>query len=177
VSPRLIATEGDTLNDVLRTPPGRAATWGRRGFMSAVAALVLAGATGLLGVHTSTVSATGSDYSMSVQYPAIARAGLDTTFQVTVTHPGGFSKPIVLQISKDYFDMFETQGFFPDASSATRDASNLTLTFAPPTGDTFTMYYDAYIQPSSQRGHSATVSLLVGGSAVASAHLVTRLVP
>jgi hypothetical protein len=131
----------------------------------------------LLGVHTSARTTSANGYSLTVHYPSVARAGLDTPWQVTVTHPGGFGKQLTLGVTGDYFNIFEAQGFHPNPSDETRDGSTLYLTFTAPPGDTFVVDFDAYIQPASQQGRSATVSVIDGGTAVASVNLHTRLMP
>ena len=122
--------------------------------------VVLAGVGGLLGVRTSTATDRAGGFQLSVDYASIARAGLDVPWQVTVTHEGGFDKTITLAVTGDYFDIYETQGFTPEPSTTIRDAETLYLTFDAPEGDTFIVDYDAYIQPSSQRGEAATVSVV-----------------
>jgi hypothetical protein len=139
--------------------------------------VVVLGAVGLLGLHTSTVSSSGGGYRLTVDYPRIARAGLDTLWQVTVVHSGGFDHDVTLAVSADYFAIYESQRFFPEPTDETRDASTLYLTFAKPPGDTLTVGYDAYIQPSSQRGASATVAVLEAGEPAASVRITTTLLP
>ncbi len=136
------------------------AIWGRRAFLTALLVVVLAGALGLLGVRTSTATDEADGYELSVDHATVARAGLDVPWQVTVTHDGGFDKTLTLAVTGDYFDIYETQGFTPEPSASVRDAETLYLTFDAPEGDTFTVDYDAYIQPSSQRGQGATVSVV-----------------
>ena len=77
----------------------------------------------------------------------------------------------------DYFNIFETQGFHPEPADETRDAHTLYLTFTAPPGDTFVVDFDAYIQPSSQRGRSARVSVMEGDTPVVSVDIDTRLLP
>lgn len=107
----------------------------------------------------------------------VARAGLGTTWQVAVRHTGGFDGPITLAVTGDYFDVFETQGFHPDASKSRRDGSRIYLTFDPPPGDTFVVDFDAYIQPSSQRGRTASVSVVDGPDTEVSVPFRTRILP
>jgi hypothetical protein len=163
----------------LETPhQDRVAVWGRRLVLTAILALVLAGGAGLLGVRAGTVSSTESGWSLDVGYAQVARAGLDVPLQATVTHAGGFSKPIVLALTGAYLDIFETQGFHPEPSAETRDGGTLFLTFdPPPDGDTFVVACDAYIQPSSQRGRAGTMSVVSGGQRLASVKFTTRLFP
>jgi hypothetical protein len=149
-----------TLADVQRPQLRRRARAGRRAVLSLVAVLVLAGATTLLGVRTSTASTSDGEWSMQVRYPQIARAGLDVVWQVRIEHPGGFREPIQLAVNASYFDIFETQGFHPEPSKTTRDGSLLYLEFDPPPGDVFLVDYDAYIQGSSQLGRRGEVHLM-----------------
>jgi hypothetical protein len=153
------------------------ALWARRAMLALLAVVVLADLLGLLGVHTSTATASRGGYTMSLRYPGIARAGLDIEWQVTVHHPGGFGKELTLGVTGDYFDIFETQGFHPEPSAETRDGHTLYLTFDAPPGDTFVVYYDAYIQPASQQGKSARVAVIDHGQPVDWIDYRTRLVP
>jgi hypothetical protein len=144
---------------------------------TALALLVGMGAVGLLGLHTSSVSASDGGYRLTVEYPRIARAGLDTLFQITVARPGGFDGDVTLAVTADYFGIYESQRFFPEPTDETRDGEVLYFTFAKPPGDTLTVSYDSYIQPSSQRGSSATVAVLESGRPAASVHITTTLLP
>jgi hypothetical protein len=162
----------------LETPgQGTAAIWSRRGFLTLLLVFVLAGLTGLLGVRTATVSADSDGWTLALLHATTARAGLDVPWQVTVTHEGGFGKDVTLAVTGDYFDIFETQGFNPDPSDATRDGDTLYLTFAAPPGDTFVVAYDAYIQPASQVGRDGTLSVLDDGDRVATVDFDTTLLP
>ena len=159
-----------------RTPSP--ALWTRRGFVAALAAVVLAGLAGLLGVRSDTTSAQVGEWRLTLEHAELARAGFDVPWQVTVTHDGGFDGPLTLAVTGDYFDIFETQGFMPEPTEMTRDGDTLYLTFAaPPRGDTFVVAYDAYIQPAAQRGADGTLSVLDAGVAVASLDFETRLLP
>jgi hypothetical protein len=153
------------------------ALWLRRAMLSAMALVVAADLLSLLGVRTSSVSANENGYDLSLHYPSVARAGLDTPWQVTVTHPGGFGKQLTLAVTGDYFNIFETQGFHPEPADETRDAHTLYLTFTAPPGDTFVVDFDAYIQPASQQGRSATLAVMNGGTPAVSVDFDTRLMP
>ena len=139
--------------------------------------VVVAGVFGILGVHSSTITARENGYALSVTYARTARAGLDVPFRAHIQHPGGLPSSITLAVSTDYFRMFETQGFYPDADSATNDGRFVYLTFTTPSGDEFVMDFDAYIQPAAQLGKSATVELIVHGSTMTTVRLHTWLVP
>lgn len=138
----------------------RSGLWARRAWLVVLLVVVLAGVAGLLGVRTTTVSASGGGYRISVTYASLARAGLDVPWQVTVVNPDGFGKEVTVAVTGDYFDIYEAQGFTPEPSASVRDADFVYLTFDAPEGDVFTVDYDAYIQPSSQVGRHATVSVV-----------------
>jgi hypothetical protein len=148
------------LEDRLHDGTQQRAFWIRR--LAAVAlTVVVAGAVlGLLGVRTGEVSASASGYDLSVRYPAIARGGLDTPWEVTVHRDQGFEKEITIAVTGTYLDLFETQGFHPEPADSTRDATTLYLTFTAPESNTFVVAYDAYVQPASQSGQPATVAVV-----------------
>lgn len=151
--------------------------WARRVFVVLLAALVGAGAVGLLGVQTGVSTAESGDYELSLRYATTARAGLDVPWEVTVTRDGGFDQTLELAVTGDYFDIYETQGFTPEPSESTRDGETLYLTFEAPPGDTFVLAYDAYIQPASQIGRGGTISVVEQDVELASVDFHTRLLP
>lgn len=163
----------------LQTPTqDRLSVWSRRAVLSVILAIVLAGATNRLGVSTTEHSASGGGWSLELHYAAIARAGLDVPWQVTVTHAGGFDGPVELAVTGRYLDIFETQGFHPEPSDESRDGDTLYLSFKPPdSGDTMVVAYDAYIQPASQQGRTGSVSVVDQGQRLATVDFRTRLLP
>lgn len=167
----------ETLVDLESRAQDRHGLWGRRVLMSALALFVALGLAGWWGVRSSTASSASDGWDLGVEYPSRARAGIDVPFRVTVTHPGGFGDGVVLTITGDFVDLFETQAFHPEPSDSTRDADLMRLSFAAPAGDTFVVTYDAYLQPSAQRGGSAEVSLLVDGEPVTSVPIEMTVLP
>jgi hypothetical protein len=149
----------------------------RRATIGVLALIVLLGAVGAFGMRTGTARTTGGGYALSVTYAKVSRAGLDTPWRVTVHHPGGFNGPITLATTASYFSMFESQGLTPQPDSETVAGRYQYQSFSPPPGDTFTLIFDAYIQPASQRGRSAQTALIIGGREVARVSYRTRLVP
>jgi hypothetical protein len=172
-----VGTDSGTVADVRPVRDGPAPAWGRRAATAVLAVIVVLGALGVFGVHSRTVSTTSRGYTLAVTYPQVARAGLDVPWRARVHHAGGFPDQITIAVSTDYFRMFETQGFYPDADSTTNDGTFVYFNFDTPPGEDFVVDYDAYIQPSAQLGTSATVKLIVGGEVVAQASLRTWLVP
>lgn len=166
-----------TLEGLESADEGRIAVWTRRGFLTLLLCFVLAGVLGLLGVRSSTARASEDGWTVSVLHASVSRSGLDTPWEVTVTHAGGFSGDVTLAVTADYFDIFETQGFNPEPSDESRDGTTRYLTFKAPPGDTLKVSFDAYIQPASQVGRSGTLSVVDGGRRLASVDFKTFLMP
>ncbi|MEJ7628270.1 MAG: hypothetical protein WKF54_01625 [Nocardioidaceae bacterium] len=153
-----------------------------RTFVVLVLLTCIGGATGLLGGHTSTAAETRDGYRLTLSYPGTARPGLDTFWELTVEHPGGFNGPITIAVTGTYFDLFETQGFYPTPSDSTRDDTYVYMEFTPPPhGDTFTMMYDAYIQPyvapTNLLAQDATVALVNHDKRVVTVDFATWMFP
>jgi hypothetical protein len=166
-----------TLAGLEPTEGSRLRQWGSRIALSILLMVVLAGGTSLLGVRTETTNSSGSGYQMSLDYPRIARAGLDVTWRLTVTREGGFDKTLVLAMSATQFDIYEHQAFYPEPDSETRNADDLLLTFVAPPGDTFELSFDAYVQPSSQLGRHGSIAVVDDGHKVAGLSYSTWLAP
>ena len=54
-----------------------------------IALIVLAGAVGLFGIRTRTVTATGGGYTMTLEYPWTDRSDQPAHWVLTVERPGG----------------------------------------------------------------------------------------
>jgi hypothetical protein len=168
-----------TLTDVRREHSSRA-TRPRRVLLALLTLLVVAGAAGAFGVRSDTTSATGGAYRLELTYPRIARAGQDIPWHVHLVRSGGFDPktPITLAVTADYFDIFETQGFYPEPDGETRDGRMRYLEFAPPpAGDVFEVDFDTYVQPSSQLGRHAELWVMDGNRRAAGVSYSTWLVP
>lgn len=166
-----------TLDDVRDADANRRGRMVRRVAVAVMTAVVVLGAAGLFGVRSATVQGGGDGYRLEVRYARLARAGMDVPWQVTITHPGGFRGSITLATTSSYFDMFETQGFRPAPDSETTGLRYYYQTFSPPPGNTLKVAFDAYIQPASQIGRSATTVLIIDGRAVARVSYRTWLAP
>jgi hypothetical protein len=152
--------------------------WGRRAFLTLLLVAVVVGLVGLLGVRSTTVEAEEDDWTLRLEYAATARAGLDVPFTATVVREGGLGDEVTLALTGDYLDIYESQAFHPEPSKTSRDRDTLYLTFdAPPSGDTLTVTYDAYIQPDAQRGRDGTLAVFADGRSIATVELQTRVLP
>lgn len=151
--------------------------WARRCGVALLALGILGGVLGFLGVTTREVSAESGGYELEVNYPRVARAGLDTPWQLRITKAGGLPDEVEVAITGEYTDIFESQGIWPEASEMTRDGERLLLTFTAPEGDTLVVDFDLYVQFSSQVGRDATVSVVEDGQDVVSVAYTTTLLP
>lgn len=166
-----------TLGRIADRPRTRIAAWLRRGFLALLLLLIIAALAGFLGTRTATTSATSDGYTLSLQYARISRPGLNVPWQLTVTHPGGFSGSVVVEVSSAYFNVVAAQNVTPQPSQETQDGTWWRMTFDQPPGDTFVVSMDASVQPQSERGRSGTVRLLSSGTPVAGLHFKTALLP
>jgi hypothetical protein len=174
-----VALPATTIDELERRDQDVRGLWARRVFLALLALTVAAGLLGLLGVRTATSFAEGDGgWSLELEYPSVARAGLDVPVTATVTRDGGFGKQVTLAMTGTYLDIYETQGFHPEPDSTSRDGELLYLTFeAPPAGETFVFAYDAYIQPSAQSGAGGELSIIDEGRPVVTVDFETRLWP
>jgi hypothetical protein len=170
-------SDESTLDDVRPVERGPRPTAVRRLLVVLLTAIVVAGAAGLFGVRSSEASASDAGWTVSVTYAAVARAGLDVPWKVSVHRDSGFTGPITLAVTADYFDIYEEQGLDPAPAAETSDGERLIWTFDPPPGNTLAVDFDAYIQPSSQLGASGEVTVVDGGSDVVTVPFRTWLVP
>jgi hypothetical protein len=142
-----------------------------------VAAFVAMGTAGAFGQRTSSVSATGGGYRLTVDYPSVVRPGLPVRWNVTVQSAAGFRDPIQIAVSRHYFDLFDLNSFRPDASSSTSTGDLVVYTFEPPPGDTFTMAMDASVEAGEHLGLDAVTALRVRGVTQVQVTYHTRVVP
>ncbi|NLU85044.1 hypothetical protein HCA44_19930 [Rhodococcus sp. HNM0569] len=78
----------------------------------------------------------------------------------------------------DYFGIFDSQGWSPQADTETADADMVYMTFTPPEGTVFTLDFDTYIEPGSQRGESGAVRVFdAAGRPAVDLSFTTWLVP
>lgn len=172
--------DGSTLADVRGAASSHRGMLARRAVLVGLGAVVVAGATGVLGVHTSTRSVSQDGWRTTLRYPRLARAGLDVTWQVRVDAPEPFGPDVslVVAVTGTYFELFETQGFFPEPESESRDATWRYLEFAPQEDSTeLVVDFDTYVQPAAQVGRDAALRVLVDDVPVGELSWTTTLLP
>lgn len=116
--------------------------------MLLLAAIVLAGASGLLGPKGGEKTASAGEYDLSVKYPAISRAGEPAPLHIRVESAGGFDGPIQIVLCDDFFDDLDFQSWYPTPSAETGDAAEIHYEFdPPPDGQIFEVSLDARSAP------------------------------
>lgn len=163
-----------TDNDLLRIRRARRV---RRMFMSLVAVFILLGLSGALGVRTRTTTVEGGGYELTVTYGQVSRPGLPTTWSFEVHRPGGFEGPITISTKSKYLDVFDENGFDPNATKVTATPEQVIWEFDPPPGDTLAVSLDARIEPSVQWGREGETSVLEAGKPVVTARYKTWVLP
>ncbi len=135
--------------------------------LALLAAVIVAGAAGVLGVRTRSASATAPDGTrLTVTYAAVSRPGLATPWDLTIERPGGFDAPIEVRTSSAYFAAFDENGLDPDPASATTDADETIWTFEPPGSDTLVVSFDARLEPGVQWRRAGATTVVTGSERV-----------
>lgn len=135
----------------------------RRVFLVLLVAFIGLGLAGVFGVRTRTVSASSGGYDLEVEYVHVTRPGLDSPWSATITHRGGFTGPVTLAATSDYFDMFDENGLDPDSIKVQQDGRYIIWTFEKPPGDTLKVSFDAILSPGQQWGHGGVARVLENG--------------
>jgi hypothetical protein len=140
----------------------------RRVGIAALTIFVLAGLVGFLGPRSSDVIASGGGYRLDVRYAQVTRSGLVAPLRIRVQHAGGFDGPITLAFSKDIFDRFDFQNWYPNPSAETAGPLRLVYEFDPPPGETFELTLDVRVGPTQPpSAHQYWVAVVSDGLDVA----------
>lgn len=175
IAPR---SETDTTPEWEGVGPVRHARTLRRLLLALFGAILLLGATGMLGVRTGHATATGGGYDLLVEYPRITRPGHAVPLSIEIRRPGGFGDgTIALSATTEYFTLFDENGVQPAPSKETATERNLLWEFDPPPGDTLRIYFDTRSGPNRQRGTTGEFSVLVGGEPVVTVEVRTLVMP
>jgi len=135
-------------------------------FVVLLAAILVAGATGFLGVKSRTTTVTGREgYQLQVRYAQITRPGTNSPWELTITHAGGFNDKVMVETTSEYVDLFDQVTVNPQPSSETANDQVDRWTFDPPQGDdTMTVSLDATVRPDVElRRTDGYAAVYVGG--------------
>jgi hypothetical protein len=154
----------------------RSRAW-RRGGVVVLVAIVALSLSGVLGQRTSTVSAFGGGYQLTVTYPAVVRPGVDVRWNVLVTNPNGFGKSLSIAINRHYLDIFDLNSIRPDADSATSTGDSIIYSWNSPPGRVFELALDAYAEYGEHFGLDGFSSVIANGRPVVIVRYHTRWVP
>ena len=158
--------------------PVRRARHIRRVMLVVFAVFLLLGATGMLGVRTGRVSASGGGYELDVEYPRVTRAGHAVPLAIEVRKPGGFGdEPIVIAMRAGYFSLFDENGVLPGPSKETADRQNVIWEFDPPPGDVLRVRFDTRTGPNRQSSERGTAAVLVDDEPVVDVSFTTWVMP
>ncbi|MFN2543725.1 MAG: hypothetical protein ABR600_04015 [Actinomycetota bacterium] len=149
----------------------------RRGGIVILAVFVALGLSGTLGIRTKTVSAIGSGYEMSLQYPANERSAQTVHWELFLRHPGGFDGKVDVGITQSYLDLLDYNDVEPQPSASRTSGPYVVWTFDPPDGDVLRVSLDAFIQANAHFGAGAEVAVFEGGVPVVSVHYRTWVAP
>ncbi len=169
--------EGSTTAGVPLAPRRRSVL--TRGIATAaLATFVLAGATGLFGERTAVVRAVDAEgRSLAVTFAPVARGGLDVPWRVELEDPRGLPDQVVLAVDPTYFEIFESQRFFPEPAQEARDGDTWQLTFDTTGATSLVVSYDAYVQPRFTGGRRGAVAVVDESRPPLAVHFRTALMP
>lgn len=123
---------------------------GRRAFAVGLTLFLCAGALGLLGVRTTTATAAGGGYELTVTYAAVSRPGLATPWSFEVRRPGGFPDGLTVAVTSRYLDAFDENGLSPAPAQEWADGDRTVWGFAPQVPGTLSVSFDARMEPGVQ---------------------------
>jgi hypothetical protein len=144
-----------------------------------LAAILVAGFIGLLGIRTRTAESTGNGYDLRVHYASIARPGVAVPFDIQVQRDGGFDGPITIAVPASYLSSVDAQSVQPEPQSTTSDGDLVVFQFEPPQGDTFGVSWEAEIDPASNVGRKEATIAVAGedGNPVVGVSIRTWVLP
>ena len=122
----------------------------RRAFVVLLGVFLLLGALGFYGVRTTTASAAGGGYELSVDYASVSRPGLATPWAFEVRRAGGFPDGVTVAVTSSYFDAFDENALGPAPVEETTDGDMTIWRFSPTTSDTLSVSFDARLEPGVQ---------------------------
>ena len=75
------------------------------------------GWTSAYGVSSAVVEVSSAGRTLRVRYPEVTRPALASPFDITVVDPDGFDEPVRLRLNRDFFQLWDENGWYPEPSS------------------------------------------------------------
>jgi hypothetical protein len=148
--------------------------------LGVIGVLTIATAIGLLGVRTTSVSATGRGVSVTVGYAVVTRPGLATPFSVEVASADGAFLPaeVTVRVSSDYLAIFDDNGMEPQPAESFNTAEWTSWVFDVPEGAmSLRVDLDARLEPAVQWARSGVVAVDIDGVETATVGFTTWVAP
>ena len=135
------------------------------------------GWTSAYGVSSAVVEVSSAGRTLRVRYPEVTRPALASPFDITVVDPDGFDEPVRLRLNRDFFQLWDENGWYPEPSSERSQGEWIEIEFDPPSGDELRVSFDARIEPAVQSGRAGEVALMDGTEAVVTARFDVAVRP
>jgi hypothetical protein len=157
-----------TLTDLVDAPRGPVGRGARYAGIGLLVLVVAAAAGGLLGPRERTTMTTEGDHTLTLTYPSVTRAGQPAPLHLRIERPGGFSGPIQVSFSDDFFNHLDFQNWYPAPAGEVGEGDRVLYEFDPPPGEVFEVSLDARTSPGQFGGFDRyEVGLLVGDATIA----------
>jgi hypothetical protein len=139
--------------------------------------LLLLGLLNVLGPRYTTATRHVDGATVTLEYPEVMRPGLASRWILEVVRPGGFDGKIDVATDERWFEGFDYNNLFPEATSEQSRAGKVVFTFDPPPGDTFRVEVDLMATPTWTFARDATTTVSGGGLAPVSVSYRTLFLP
>lgn len=149
----------------------------RRIGLTLFAVPVLAAAFGAFGPDAGHEAASGSGYTLSVDYPRATRSSIVTPLVITVRKPGGFGDdPVVVRIDRRLLDRLDFQNWYPNPAAESNDGQATVYEFDPPAGETLQVSLDARTGPNQGFSRDTYAVAVLGDGAAPAATVTFRTI-
>lgn len=147
--------------------------------LTLIVGVVLAAATGLLGVRTAEATAAGGGYTLTVWFAETSRAGLATPLSFEVRSDAGELPPsVTVKVSSSYLALFDDNGLEPTPTESYNTSEWTRWTFdVPPNTPELRVDLDGRLEPAVQSGQTATAAVEIDGQVVTSIDFTTWVAP
>jgi hypothetical protein len=153
--------------------------WGRRVIVVLLAALVAAGLSSWLGVHTETAHGAGGGIDVQIRYASVARPGLSVPWELRIARAGGFDGPVAVTVSQGCLTPLDIGVLLPDPASSRSTTDAVVWEFDRPGTEEFAVSMQAHVDASTNMGRARCEVLVASppGSAAAAVDFTTLVLP